>query len=171
MAGYRCNVSSTLYTVDIHVEDYWIFLLKWANFTERPTFIQALLSTFLCLKCFKKTLCVGGYGAMRNNVSRFSKQFKRIRLQRISIKSVDRPRIICEGLPLSLCVVWTQSLPHIITFWKIVWRWEAAECCHCLPPTGKTRGEVTVFKYVYSMSCKSMATCHIRLFSLCKRSF
>lgn len=70
------------------------------------------------------------------------KQFKRIRLQFISMKLQDGGRSISQALLLSLHVV-------SICITQIASRWEASEHCRFLSPAGFACGEVTISKSVW----------------------
>lgn len=70
------------------------------------------------------------------------KQFKRIRLQFISMKLQDGGRSISQALLLSLHVV-------SICITQIASRWEASEHCRFLSPAEFACGEVTISKSVW----------------------
>lgn len=75
-----------------------------------------------------------------NHISQ--KQFKRIRLQFISMKLQDGGRSISQALLLSLHVV-------SICITQIASRWEPLEHCRFLSPAGFACGEVTISKCVW----------------------
>lgn len=82
---------------------------------------------------------------LENHIS--LKQFKRIRLQFISMKLQDGGRFISQPLLLSLCVV-------SICITQIASCWVASEHWRFLSPAGFACGEVTISKSVWQIRYK-----------------
>lgn len=144
--NFKCNCSIWMCWTEGLAVHFWSFFFffnlsrSWLHWKSCSFSFIAVLRLKVALTLTHIRNANRAFTWWENHIS--LKQFKRIRLQFISMKLQDGGRFISQPLLLSLRVV-------SICITQIASQWEAAEHWHFLSPAGSACGEVTISKSVW----------------------